>query len=161
MTKGKELALKALDEKCMSNLPLYRFDDSPRGNIIQILGGMQPVRIQVRATKRNKPRWVLSEKEETPTTAFPYIFVHNKPEPEFYFGLSTKIADAITNGHSGWLNTPGRNGQKHKNNPMRVVTLCSDTPSMGWANLTALILQFANTVNFVPSIGSDIIHKLE
>lgn len=50
-----------------------------------------------------------------------YIFVSlNELEtPEYHIVPSKIVAERIKKEHREWLNTLGRNGQKHNDNPMR------------------------------------------
>jgi len=42
-----------------------------------------------------------------------------KPESSFYIVPSKVVATHIRNNHQQWLETPGKKGQAHKENPVR------------------------------------------
>lgn len=78
--------------------------------------------IQVKTTSYNKKEWTLSAKnEELVEDNVIYIFVSlNELEtPEYHIVPSKEVADSIKNHHKIWLDTPGKKGQKHNDNPMR------------------------------------------
>lgn len=82
------------------------------------------VAIQVKTSQGNRPEWVLSEKAESfyADNLF-YVFVNLKSSseerPDFYIVPSKSVADFVKNEHRSWLDTPGRKGQAHKDNPVR------------------------------------------
>jgi hypothetical protein len=82
------------------------------------------VGIQVKASQLNSPSWLLNQKaEEFVADNLFYVFVVLKQEyqrPDFHIVPSKLVAQQISRGHRKWLATPGRKGQKHRDNPMRV-----------------------------------------
>ncbi|MBK9488869.1 MAG: hypothetical protein IPO07_08765 [Haliscomenobacter sp.] len=51
-----------------------------------------------------------------------YIFVAFKKideRPEYFIVPSKDVAKQVKDGHQRWLETPGKKGQAHKDNPMR------------------------------------------
>jgi hypothetical protein len=51
-----------------------------------------------------------------------YAFVDLEPEPPVtYIVPSSVVADVLRRSHQAWLDTPGRHGQPHRDNPMRRV----------------------------------------
>lgn len=79
--------------------------------------------IQVKARQGHRPEWVLNEKAESfaSETLF-YVFVNLKDlteRPDFYIVPSKVVADFVRNDHRTWLDTPGKRGQVHKDNPVR------------------------------------------
>ena len=79
--------------------------------------------IQVKTNQGSEPGWVLNKKAETfYADSLFYVFVNLKsPEerPDFYIVPSKVVADFVKNDHQRWLETPGRAGQAHKDNPVR------------------------------------------
>lgn len=82
--------------------------------------------LQVKTTSTRKLSWSLKDKNEliNEQNVF-YVFVHlnNLEQPDYYIVPSSVVADTITNDHKKWLETPGRKGQKHKDNKMRKFNL--------------------------------------
>jgi len=83
--------------------------------------GLKNVGIQVKTTKRGQRIWMLNEKAETlHSNDFFYVFVElGKDKSEFYVVPSKIVAKHVKQSHQEWLKRPGRNGQKHKDQPMR------------------------------------------
>lgn len=78
--------------------------------------------IQVKTTSYKKKEWTLSAKnEELIKDNVVYIFVslNDLDAPEYHIVPSKIVAETIRNSHKIWLDTPGRNGQKHNDNSMR------------------------------------------
>ncbi len=81
------------------------------------------VAIQVKTNQGSKPEWVLNKKAENfyADTLF-YIFVNLKgleEHPDFYIVPSKIVADFVRTDHRKWLETPGKRGQAHRDNPVR------------------------------------------
>lgn len=87
--------------------------------------GNKIVEIQCKSTNNLKTRkaWLLSKKSENwkGINKF-YIFIDlNLFEmPIFYVLPSQLVCDNLKSGHQKWLNTPGKHGQKHKDQNMRI-----------------------------------------
>ncbi len=78
--------------------------------------------IQVKTTHLNKKEWTLSKKNETINNLnifYVFVSMNGLSSPEYHIVPSAIVAEAITNGHKEWLNTPGRKGYIHQDNPMR------------------------------------------
>lgn len=80
--------------------------------------------IQVKTTW-DTPRWKLNQKIETAySDKFYYVFVvlykDDTKKPDFMIIQSKEIAAYISNGHRQWLDTPGKKGQSHNDNNMRI-----------------------------------------
>ena len=80
--------------------------------------------IQVKTSQSGNRSWPLSKKAETihANNLF-YVFVSFKglfERPEYFIVPSTTVATTIKNGHTLWLTTPGKKGQEHKDNPIRL-----------------------------------------
>ncbi|WP_082374067.1 hypothetical protein [Ardenticatena maritima] len=81
------------------------------------------VAIQVKTNQKSKPEWVLNKKVETfySDNLF-YVFVNLKSpneRPDFYIVPSKVVANFVRTDHQNWLETPGKDGQPHKDNPVR------------------------------------------
>jgi hypothetical protein len=66
-----------------------------------------------------------------------YAFVDLEPEPPVtYIVPSRVVAEVLTRSHRAWLDTPGKFGQPHKENPLRrILPACvEDVPDYppGW-----------------------------
>lgn len=76
--------------------------------------------IQVKTTTRSG--WILGKKSENiiGNNIF-YIFVklEGSNMPEYYIYPSDYVANSVKKSHQVWLNTPGRNGKQHNDNPLR------------------------------------------
>lgn len=79
--------------------------------------------IQVKTNSSSNRSWILNKKaEEYFADNLFYVFVNlnNSQEyPDFFIVPSKVIAEYTKEGHANWLKTPGKKGQKHKDNPMR------------------------------------------
>jgi hypothetical protein len=81
------------------------------------------IAIQVKTNQGSRPEWVLNKEAENfyADNLF-YVFVNlKKPEerPDFYIVPSKFVADFVMTDHQEWLETPGKKGQDHKDNPVR------------------------------------------
>lgn len=79
--------------------------------------------IQVKTRQGSRPEWVLSEKAEAfyADNLF-YVFVNLKnwdERPAFYVVPSKVVAVYVERTHREWLESPGKKGQAHKDNPVR------------------------------------------
>ncbi len=79
--------------------------------------------IQVKTNSGSNRNWILNQKAENyfAVNLF-YVFVnlnHNLNHPDYFIVPSKVVANYCKKSHSKWLNTPGRKGQKHKDNPIR------------------------------------------
>ena len=78
--------------------------------------------IQVKTTGYRQKIWTLGEKNESIIgNNIIYIFVslNELDTPEYHIVPSEIVAKTIKESHQQWLNTPGKNGQKHNNTSMR------------------------------------------
>lgn len=82
------------------------------------------VAIQVKTSKANSGRWMLSEKaEENHSPNLFYIFVDLKNEmerPDFYIVPSITVATFIRKGHRQWLGKMGKGGKPHNDSSVRI-----------------------------------------
>lgn len=88
------------------------------------------VAIQVKASQRGMPEWILNQKIERgdkPSSAIPenlfFVFVNIPPAggpPSYHIVGRSEVARLAREGHERWLANPGRNGRPHSaNNPIR------------------------------------------
>ena len=88
--------------------------------------------IQVKTS--TKKDWLLSKKnEKLISNNIFYVFVKlEKNEfPKFYIYNSEDVASFIAKSHQEWLATPGKFGQKHNDNNLRVF-ICDDDHENKW-----------------------------
>lgn len=81
------------------------------------------VGIQVKTNQDTKRAWMLNKKAENyfADNLF-YVFVNLKEKeerPDFYIVPSQIVAEQIKKTHRDWLDTPGRQGQPHKDTSIR------------------------------------------
>lgn len=79
--------------------------------------------IQVKTSQGSSKAWILGQKaEEYHAKTLFYVFVNlNKGNaPDFFVVPSRVVAKSVQESHQKWLAVPGKKGQKHKDNPMRV-----------------------------------------
>ena len=77
--------------------------------------------IQVKTT--TKKNWLLGKKcEDISGDNIIYVLVKlaGLEAPEYHIVPSKVISERIKKSHQDWLNTPGKNGNKHNDNDMRV-----------------------------------------
>ena len=80
--------------------------------------------IQVKTNQSARKAWLLNEKNEKyyADNLF-YVFVNLKnidSFPDFYIVPSKTVAHHLKSSFRKWLDTPGKKGQPHKDNPMRM-----------------------------------------
>ena len=91
--------------------------------------------IQVKTTSYKSKEWTLGKKnEDLMGDNIIYIFVslNELDVPEYHIVPSKIVADTIKKDHANWLKTPGRNGQKHNDNPMRKFSDKEDVYLNNW-----------------------------
>lgn len=80
------------------------------------------VGVQVKTNQGGSDWWLLTDKAEDyfANNLF-YVFVNlnNGEKPDFFVVPSKIVALYVKKYHKEWLATPGKKGQKHKDNPMR------------------------------------------
>lgn len=105
-------------------------------DIIAISPTGKTIKIQVKTSWAKTTAWRLGEKnEDVAADDFFYAFVslnEMKGSPEYWIVPSKIIAPYIKELHKIWLNTPGKKGQAHNDNPGRAFTIIKNkyTPSM-------------------------------
>src|SRR5262245_3256398 len=80
------------------------------------------VGIQVKATQRSQPRWMMSSKAEKDTAEnLFYVFVCLPPgsTPTFYIVPRRVVAQYVRKSHARWLATPGVRGEVHRDSDFR------------------------------------------
>jgi hypothetical protein len=81
------------------------------------------VGIQVKTNQDSRLGWLLNRKAEdySEDNLF-YVFVNlnGSGQPDFYVVPSEIVSKAVKESFTWWLRTPGRRGQQHKDNPMRM-----------------------------------------
>lgn len=78
--------------------------------------------IQVKTTQKSNPKWPLTVKnEELVGENIIYIFVllNGLNLPSYYIVPSEVVANQISEEYRNWLNTPGKDGKKHKDTTIR------------------------------------------
>jgi len=82
------------------------------------------VGIQVKTNCGKRKAWVLNQKAENYFgDGLFYIFVDLKGVdeiPDFYIVPSKVVANNVKKEYQEWLKTPGKKGQQHRENPMRM-----------------------------------------
>lgn len=77
--------------------------------------------IQVKTTSYKKKEWTLSSKNETlfgDNIVYIFVSLNELDAPEYHIVHSKIVAETITASHKEWLETSGKKGQKHNDNPM-------------------------------------------
>jgi len=81
------------------------------------------VGIQVKTSKGSKPEWVLSSKVEKDELAanlfFVFVRLNDGGHPDYHVVPAATVAATVAKEHQDWLNTEGRGGRQHQDNPMR------------------------------------------
>ena len=80
------------------------------------------VGIQVKTTQGHGKDWVLNQKVETEVAKnlfFVFVRLNNLDAPEYHIVPRAIVAKYASDNHKKWLDTPGKKGQKHKDNTMR------------------------------------------
>jgi hypothetical protein len=78
--------------------------------------------VQVKTNQGSLDWWLLSDKAEdyfADNLFYVFVNLNNGRSPDFFIVPSEIVARAVKESHSKWLASPGRKGQKHKDNPMR------------------------------------------
>jgi hypothetical protein len=79
--------------------------------------------IQVKTSQYSGRTWPVSKKVESQCSDNKYfIFVELQElgeRPNYFIVPSKEVAIQVREGHKKWLETPGKNGQQHKDNSLR------------------------------------------
>ncbi|MBQ6249099.1 MAG: hypothetical protein IJJ88_02700 [Oscillospiraceae bacterium] len=79
--------------------------------------------IQVKTTVHKQKKWTLSRNSETlEADHIIYVFVslNELDSPEYHVVPSRIVAQETRESHQSWLNTPGKQGQAHKDSSIRI-----------------------------------------
>ena len=93
------------------------------------------IAIQVKTNKDNNKEWILKDKaEKLVEDNIYYIFVvlNGLDNPEYHIVSSKTVADYVYSNYRQWLDTPGRNGAKHKDTTIRKFSDKNDTYLNNW-----------------------------
>lgn len=98
--------------------------------------GSRSVTIQCKTSQKTQKRWVLSDKSEAfvSSTHF-YVFVLLRAageQPRYHVVPSRDVAKHLKADHKKWISTPGKDGRKHVDNPLRVFTDKADKYLERW-----------------------------
>ncbi len=118
----------------------YLAAQAPRGTrkadiLVNFLDGGNPCLIQVKSRQYGSDGgWHMSEKHESVSEDdLFYAFVDFEPEnPKVYLLPSSRVAQVLALDHRTWLETPGRNGQKHNDTKLRRLRPGSYGQTPGW-----------------------------
>ena len=94
--------------------------------------------IQVKTTKKSKKEWVLNRKsEDLVSDNIFYIFVNIESckVPEYHIVPSRIVAGRVSESHKKWLETPGKDGQKHNDTDIRAFSDETDEFLDNWSCL--------------------------
>lgn len=105
--------------------------------------GSKSVAVQVK-TSNNKRinKWVMTESvEKVSSDNLFYVLVNmNEGEmPNYFIVPSTVVASKMKEGYKLWLNTPGKNGQKHNPTTMRTFLFSSEEEMLQYKNAWNLL----------------------
>ena len=93
-------------------------------DIIAIRPDGKTIKIQVKTAWYDNKVFRLSPKDETDKkTEFYYAFVtlkENKEPRDYYIVPSDIVSKSVREAHENWLKTPGKTGQKHNDNSIRL-----------------------------------------
>src|SRR5690349_18111454 len=85
------------------------------------------VGIQVKTNQGSEASWVLNKKIEDPIEGdlaknlyFVFVRLNEFGMPAYHVVSREEVARFCRDSHRRWLDTPGRKGREHKDNPMRV-----------------------------------------
>ena len=97
------------------------------------------VAIQVKTSKGSKQDWVLSSKVEKGDLAenlfFVFVRLNGDGHPDYHVVSAATVAATVAKEHQEWLNTEGRGGRQHRDNPMRKFHDYDDKYLDAWASL--------------------------
>ena len=91
--------------------------------------------IQVKTTSYKTKSWTLSVKNENiegDNIIYFFVSLNELNVPEYHIVPSRIVAKDLREGHAKWLATPGRQGQKHNDNPIRKFSDTEDIYLNNW-----------------------------
>lgn len=86
------------------------------------LNATRSVGIQVKAVQGRGKSWMLNQKIESSEATnlfFVFIRLNHLDAPEYYIVPREEVSRFAADNHQLWLDTLGRKGQKHNDNPLR------------------------------------------
>lgn len=91
--------------------------------------------IQVKTTSYKQKTWTLNVKNENmigDNIIYFFVALNELEMPEYHIVPSNIVANVVREDHRQWLNTLGRNGQKHNDNPIRKFSDLNDEFLNNW-----------------------------
>lgn len=91
--------------------------------------------IQVKTVWNSSSVWTLSKKAETlrsENSFYVFVRLNELDPPDYYVVPSSTVANEVQTGHQQWLDTPGRGGRPHHDNPMRKYSIKDDKGKNAW-----------------------------
>ncbi len=91
--------------------------------------------IQVKTNNGKDKKWILSQKNEKligDNIIYILVNLNELNHPEYHIVPSRIIAEEIYKKHQTWLNSPGKNGQKHNDNNIRIFEDSDDKFLNNW-----------------------------
>lgn len=79
--------------------------------------------IQVKTTNEKKKQWILSSKNEKligDNIYYVFVSLNDGEYPTFHVVPSQNVATYIYNDNEEWMKKPGKNGQPHNKNSIRI-----------------------------------------
>lgn len=119
--------------------------------------------IQVKTTGYKQKKWTLSKKNEDlkgDNIFYVFVSLNELDTPEYHIVPSKIVADTIKESHTKWLDTPGKNGQRHNDTNIRVFLDEEDIYEDKWSFLTLKSLDdrmmprgiYSPLVSFIPRL---------
>jgi len=83
----------------------------------------KPLKVSVKTTLKGVSCLLSERAERVFADDFFYVFIRlrniKEEAPDFWVVPSKVVSETLSTGHKKWLDTPGKNGAKHNNTPMR------------------------------------------
>lgn len=95
--------------------------------------------LQVKTTRYRQKKWTLGKKNESlvgENIIYFFVSLNELDIPEYHIVPSEIVASTLIKEHTEWLNSPGRNGQQHNDNDIRVFTDPNDIYLNKWEILS-------------------------
>jgi len=86
--------------------------------------------VQVKTTSYKRKKWTVSAKNENivgENIIYVFVALNELDMPEYHIVPSSLAAEIIKRDYQTWLNTPGKNGQKHNDTTIRNFTDYDDS----------------------------------
>lgn len=91
--------------------------------------------IQVKTTTYKQKRWTLSKKNEAlegDNIVYIFVSLNEMDTPEYHIVPSAVVAERLRREHKEWLATPGKKGQRHNDNNIRIFRDMNDEYLNRW-----------------------------